>query len=61
MKPLPAPPVPGYTDAPRLKNALSMVLAVSKDELLKKEARLKRARGNKTLEVLLKFDIAKTT
>lgn len=42
MKPLPAPNVPGNTDAERMSNALNMVLTVSKKELLKKEARLKR-------------------
>lgn len=47
MKPQPAPPVPGNTDAERLSNALRMVLTVSKDELLKKEARLKRASAKK--------------
>jgi hypothetical protein len=38
----PAPQVPGNTDAERMSNALSMVLTVSKKDLLKKEARLKR-------------------
>ena len=47
MKPLPAPPVPGSTDSQRMSNALRMVLTVSKDELLKKEARLKRASAKK--------------
>lgn len=47
MKPLPAPSVPGNNDAQRLSNALRMVLSVSKDELLKKEARLKRASAKK--------------
>jgi hypothetical protein len=39
----PAPSVPGDTPAERLSNALSMVLRVSKEDLLKKEARLKRS------------------
>ena len=48
MKPLPAvPKVPGDTPAERLSNALSMVLKVSKADLLKKEARLKRASETK--------------
>lgn len=47
MKPLPAPKVPGNTDAERMSNALGMVLTVSKKELLKKEARLKRASEKK--------------
>jgi hypothetical protein len=46
-KPLPAPSVPGNTDADRMSNALSMVLTVSKKDLLKKEARLKRASEKK--------------
>jgi hypothetical protein len=48
MKPLPAVPnVPGDTPAERLSNALSTVLRVSKSDLLKKEARLRRAREKK--------------
>ena len=47
MKPAPAPNVPGDTDAERMSNALRMVLAVSKKDLLKKEARLKRARDKR--------------
>jgi hypothetical protein len=47
MKPLPAPNVPGNTDAQRMSNALRMVLTVSKSDLLKKEARLKRAKERK--------------
>ncbi len=47
MKPLPAPNVPGKTDAERMSNALRTVLAVSKVDLLKKEARVKRANDKK--------------
>jgi hypothetical protein len=47
MKPAPAPKVPGNTDAERMSNALSMVLTVSKKDLLKKEAREKRANTRK--------------
>jgi len=47
MKPLPPPNVPGSTEAERMSNALSMVLTVSKKDLLKKEARLKRASDKK--------------
>jgi hypothetical protein len=47
MKPLPAPNVPGNTEAERMSNALRMVLTISKEDLLKKEARLKRASGKK--------------
>jgi len=47
MKPQPAPNVPGNTEAERMSNALSMVLTVSKKDLLKKEAQLKRASEKK--------------
>jgi len=47
MKPLPAPHVPGRTNAERMSNALNMVLRVSKTDLLKKETRLKRASEKK--------------
>ncbi len=46
-KPLPAPSVPGNTDAERMSNALSMVLTVSKKDLLKKQASIKRANDKK--------------
>ena len=47
MKPLPAPNVPGNTDAERMSNALRMVLRVPKEALLKEEARIKRANDKK--------------
>lgn len=47
MKPLPAPKVPGDTEAERMSNALRLVLTVSKDELLKEEVRQKRKREKK--------------
>jgi hypothetical protein len=47
MKPLPAPDVPGDTLAERLSNALNRVLRVSKADLLKEEARLRRASQKK--------------
>lgn len=47
MKPAPAPKVPGNTEAERMSNALRMALTVSKDELLKEEARQKRKREKK--------------
>jgi hypothetical protein len=43
----PAPQVPGSTDAERMSNALRMVLTVSKQDLLKKEARVKHASEKK--------------
>jgi hypothetical protein len=39
--------VPGKTDAERMSNALRAVLTVSKADLLKKEARVKRANDKK--------------
>jgi hypothetical protein len=47
MKPLPAPDVPGRTESERFDNALRQVFSVSKDDLLKREARDKRARTKK--------------
>jgi hypothetical protein len=48
MRPLPsAPNVPGKTDAERMSNALSMVLRVSKADLLKEEGRLKATNEKK--------------
>lgn len=47
MKPLPAVPVPGESEAERMSNALRMVLAVPKAALLKEEAKQKRARDRK--------------
>lgn len=47
MKPLPAPHIPGSTDAERMSNALSMMLKVTKSELPKKEAAVKRASEKK--------------
>ena len=49
MKPLPAPDVPGRNESERMDNALRRILSLSKDDLLKKEARekQKRERGKK--------------
>ena len=47
MKPAPAPNVPGDTPSERLGNALRMVLTVSKEALLKEEAKEKRTRERK--------------
>ena len=47
MKPLPAPNVPGNTDAERFDNAFRAILTVSKKDLLKAEAKWKRARARK--------------
>lgn len=47
MKPLPAPHVPGETDAERFDNAFRKILTVSKTDLLKAETNWKRARARK--------------
>ena len=47
MKPLPAPNVPGNTEAERMSNALRMVLTVPKAALLKREASIKQANDKK--------------
>ncbi|HEY6348322.1 MAG TPA: hypothetical protein VI636_02830 [Candidatus Angelobacter sp.] len=47
MKPLPPPNVPGKTEYERFDNALRQVLSVSKDDLLKMEAREKRKKERK--------------
>lgn len=47
MKPLPAPPVPGNTDAERMDNAVRKFLSVPKEAYLKEEERLKQARERK--------------
>lgn len=47
MKPLPAPPVPGNTDAERMDNAVRTFLSASKEDHPKEEDRRKRARVKK--------------
>ena len=47
MKTLPAPDVPGRTEAERFDNALRQVFSVSKDDLLKREAQEKKSRLRK--------------
>ena len=47
MKPLPAPHVPGKTEAERFDNALRKIFSVSKKDLLKREAQWKRERTRK--------------
>ena len=44
MKPLPAPHVPGKTEAERFDNAVRQMFTVSKEALLKEEAKQKRTR-----------------
>ncbi len=45
--PLPAPRVPGNTEAERFDNAVRQMFTVSKDELLKREAKWQKARAKK--------------
>ena len=47
MRPLPAPNVPGNTEAERFDNAVRKIFSVSKEEVLKREAKWKRARARK--------------
>jgi hypothetical protein len=47
MKPLPAPAVPGSTEAARFDNAVRQMFTVSKEALLKEESRLKLGRDKK--------------
>jgi hypothetical protein len=47
MKPLPAPPVPGNTEAERFSNAVRKMFSVSKDDLLRREAKWKRSQARK--------------
>ena len=47
MKPLPAPSVPGNTDAERSDHAVRKMFTVSKEDILKEEAKWKRARARK--------------
>jgi hypothetical protein len=43
MKPLPAPPVPGNTEAERFDNAVRKTFTVSKEEMQRREVEWKRA------------------
>jgi hypothetical protein len=47
MKPLPMPSVPGKTEFERFDNAVRKIFTVSKDDLLKMEAREKRKKQRK--------------
>ena len=46
MKPLRAPAVPGSTEAARMDNAVRQMFTVSKEALLKEEAKQKRTRDH---------------
>ena len=47
MKPEPAPHVPGNTDFERFDNAVRKMFTVSKKDVMKEEAKRKRARARK--------------
>ena len=47
MKPLPAPPVPGNSDAERFDNAVRKTFTVSKEEMQRQEAEWQRTNGKK--------------
>ena len=48
-KSLPAPNIPGKSECERFDNAVRAILTVSKETLLKEEAKWKRARARKKL------------
>jgi hypothetical protein len=45
MKPLPAPPVPGNTEAERFDNAVRKTFTVSKEEIERRDAEWKLTRS----------------
>ncbi|HXB72951.1 MAG TPA: hypothetical protein VNY05_32240 [Candidatus Acidoferrales bacterium] len=47
MKPLPPPPIPGHTEAERVDDAVRKMFTVSKEAVLKEEAKSKKARAKK--------------
>ena len=47
MKPLPPPYVPGKTEGERMDNAVRRMFSVSKEALLRHEAKEARERGRK--------------
>ncbi len=47
MKPAPAPHVPGNTEAERMDNAVRKMFTVSKEDVLKEEAKWKRAQARR--------------
>jgi hypothetical protein len=48
MKPLPAPPVPGDTEAERFDNAVRKTFTVSKEEMQRRESEWQKTYGKKT-------------
>lgn len=47
MRPLAAPPVTGNTESERFDNAVRKMFSVSRDELLRREAKWKRAQARR--------------
>jgi hypothetical protein len=47
MKPLPAPNVPGETEAGRMSNAVKMLFSASKEAFVKQETKHRRVRERK--------------
>jgi hypothetical protein len=47
MKPLPAPTVPGNTEAERFDNAVRKTFTVSKEEMQRRGAEWQRSQGKK--------------
>jgi hypothetical protein len=47
MRPEPAPPIPGTTPWKKLDNAVRHIFTVSKEDVLKAEAKQKRPRSKK--------------
>lgn len=47
MKPLPAPHVPGKTEAERFDNAVRKIFSVSKEDVLRAGTKWKKARERK--------------
>jgi hypothetical protein len=50
MKPLPPPYVPGNTDAERFDNAVRKMFGVSKEDVMREEARQKAANRKKRVK-----------
>jgi hypothetical protein len=48
MKPLPAPPVPGNTEAERFDYAVRKTFTVSKEEIQRREAEWQKTNGKKS-------------
>jgi hypothetical protein len=52
MKPLPAPPVPGNTEAERFENAVLKTFTVSKEEIQRREVEWQKAQWNEYMNLL---------